>query len=98
MKYLLLIFCLNVYAKDPDVYVVPNDVIDARDKAMISLEKFKNTLLSRYLVLYKKNKLTLAEEREFTALDAIILNKDLNKVEADLMERYPKKKPIKKLP
>lgn len=98
MKYLLLIFCLNVYAKDPDIYVVPNDVIEARDKALVSLEKFKNTLLSRYLLLYKKKKLSLAEEREFVALDAIIMNKDLNKVESDLMERYHTKKPIKKLP
>lgn len=98
MKYLLLFLSLNLYAKEPDVYVIPQDIIEARDKALISLEKFKNTLLSRYIVLSKKQKLSLAEEREFAALDAIILNKDLNKVEEDLMEMYRKKKPLKKLP
>jgi hypothetical protein len=72
------------------IYVVPADVILARDKALLSLEKFKLKMVDRYIVLFKKKKRTIAEDRELYALDSIITGKDLNKAEQNLLEKYNK--------
>lgn len=89
MKFIILLMIWSNFSK-ADEYVLPKDVVVARDKALIALELYKNSMLKRYIILKKKKKLTIAEEREFVALDAIILNKDLNKTEEILMRRYQK--------
>lgn len=91
MKSILIFLCYSFcgFASEK-MYVVPSDVVIARDKALLSLEKFKLKMVDRYIVLFKKKQRTTAEDRELYALDAIITGKDLNKAEQNLLEIYNK--------
>lgn len=83
---LLLILTSNVLLADE--YVVPSSVLKARDESVKSLERFKNTILTRYFLLKSKKNRTLAEDREMTGLNAIIYNEDLSKTETILNNLY----------
>lgn len=77
--FLSFIFSLgNIYGEE--LYKTPDDVLFARDKAVLKLNQFRNQLMFRYIYLSKKRELTVAEMREMQALDAIIYDKDSEKL------------------
>ena len=86
---MILIKCfLLMQLSFADNYKVPNNVLEARDESLKSLDRFKNTILTRYFLLKSKRTRTMAEEREMVGLNAVIYNEDLGKSEKLLDDLY----------
>lgn len=93
--YLLILIPIASYSNE-DRYIVPQDVLDARDKAVNSFHDFQKKLGKRYLELSKKQDLTIQELQEFKALDLIVNEKDTSEYEKEWSKQHPnyKLKPI----
>lgn len=91
MNFIIIIIFLmlspNLFAKDE--YVIPQDVLEARDKAVNSFHSFQKKLGERYLFLLKKQELTIQELQEFKVLDLIVNEKDTTEFEKEWEKTHP---------